>query len=131
MSTETVQKLVRPLKIYGGVEHTSSSEEKIYATSCKMEERFGSWRKSARSFYNSRLSKHTALIVVAVFIAFQAFALVLNGGDGGEIVRSRHSSFTSSPLLSQVNLFELLSPFFFVQNTILAPPFLHLSRVLF
>ena len=106
MSTETVQKLVRPLKIHGGVKHTSSSEEKSYATSCKMEERFGSWRKSARSFYNSRPSRHAAFVFVALFIAFQAFTFVLNGGGGGggEKVRSGHSSFTPAPLLNQVNM---------------------------
>ena len=100
MSSEVVQKSVLPMKIH--VVGVGQTEVKRY-NSCKMEERFGSWRKWARSFCNSRPSRLTPLIVFAVFIAFQAFAFVLNGGDGGEEVRLGHSSFTSKPLLSQVN----------------------------
>ena len=123
MSTEMVQKLVRLLKINGGVKHSSSSEEKSYATSYKMEERLGSWRKSARSFYNSRPSRHAAFVFFALFIAFQAFTFVLNDGGGGKKVRSGHSSFTSAPLLNQVNLSSSNGPKNLVDDEKFTKPF--------
>ena len=79
------------LKIQSGVGHTSY----------KMEDRFESWRKSARLFYNSRTSRQTAIVVAAIFVVFQAFTLVTSGGggdvgSGGGDARSGHSSLSSA-----------------------------------
>ena len=92
--SEMVQKSVRVLKIHGGVGRAS----------CKMEDRFESWRKSARLFYNSRTSRQTAVLVAAIFVVFQAFTLVSygggDGGSGGGDAPSGHSSLASA---NQVN----------------------------
>ena len=89
-----VQNSVRPLKILGGgVGH------KLW----NMEKRFASMRKSARSLYNSRTLRQTAFVVAALFIVFHAFTIVPNGGDAVDKIRSEHTSFSSAPILNQVN----------------------------
>ena len=91
-----VQKSVRVLKIHGGVGQPSY----------KMEDRFESWRKSARLFYNSRTSRQTVILVAAIFVVFQAFTLVSyggrDGGSGGGDAPSGHSSLASANQVSSL-----------------------------